>query len=252
MPELKAYTEGYVKGYEEGLREAFEEFLSLTNKGYTGREMQILAKGQRTAIMEKVERRRRKMLAEMEFAEPIEEAASRSKPPAAPAIAPGPVAAPPQSVDLQPGGIYVLKDRSLEGPMASLRTQLSSGGRALCILRTHPDALRKRFGIECQMVWLTKTESCPPEDASRLEFVSPTDLPRINTMIKSFLGENKGGYVLLEGMEYLVTQNEFKNVLKFLQVIRDQVILAKGVMMVPLDPSVLEERDLKALEREMA
>jgi hypothetical protein len=112
--------------------------------------------------------------------------------------------------------------------------------------------LRRRYNIECQMVWLTKTEGCRPEDAAGCEFVSPTDLPRINTMIKSFLGENKGGHVLLEGMEYLITQNEFKNVLKFLQVIRDQVILAKGVMMVPLDPEALEERDLRALEREVS
>lgn len=247
MPELKAFTEGYVKGYEEGLREAWEEFLSLTNKGYTSREMQILAKSQRTAIAERVERRRRKAMAEIEFAEPIEEAPARPVQPT-PAIAPAPQATP---MDVQPGGMYVLKDKNLDGPMELMKRGIASGGKALCILRTHPDAVRKRYNIESQMVWLTKTESCPDVSAGRFELVSPTDLPRMNTMIKTFLSENKGGSVLLEGMEYLVTQNEFKNVLKFLQVVRDQVILAKGVMLVPLDPTVLEERDLKALEREM-
>jgi len=247
MPELKAYTEGYTKGYEEGLREAWEEFISLTNKGYTGREIQILAKSQRTAITEKVERKRRKMMAEIEFAEPIQEVPARQPPRPVPPLTPAPI-----TLDVQPGEIYLVKEGGLDSAMDLMTKSASSGSKGLCILRTHPDAVRKRFKTDYQMVWLTKTESCSPEDASKFEFVSPTDLPRLNTMIKSFLAENKGSKVLLEGMEYLVTQNEFKNVLKFLQVIRDQVILAKGIMLIPLDPAVLEERDLKALEREMS
>jgi len=247
MPELKAYTEGYAKGYEEGLKEAWEEFISLTNKGYTGREIQILAKSQRATIIEKVERRKRKMMADIEFAEPIEEVPVRPQPPPAPLATP---AAPP--LDIQPGGMYLVKDKGLEGAL-ELMTKGAPKSKGLCILRTHPDVVRKRFNSDFTMVWLTKTESCPVDDPqSRCEFVSPTDLPRLNTMIKSFLAENRGGRVLLEGMEYLVTQNEFKNVLKFLQVIRDQVILAKGIMLVPLDTAVLEERDLKALECEMS
>ncbi len=247
MPELKAYTEGYAKGYEEGLKEAWEEFISLTNKGYTSREIQILAKSQRSAISEKVDRRKRKMMAEIEFAEPIEEAPARPQPPATVETPPAPT-----PLNVQPGGMYLVKDRGLDGAMELMIKSASSGTKGLCILRTHPDAVRKRFKADLQMVWLTKTESCPVDDASsKFEFVSPTDLPRLNTMIKSFLAENKGGRVLLEGMEYLVTQNEFKNVLKFLQVIRDQVILAKGIMLIPLDSAVLEEKDLKALEREM-
>jgi hypothetical protein len=248
MPELKAYTEGYAKGYEEGLKEAWEDFISLTNKGYTSREIQILAKSQRTAIAEKAARKKRKMLAEIEFAEPIEEAPARPLPPQAMTMS---SSAPP--LDVQPGGMYLVKGGGLEGGLGLMTKNASAGAKGLCILRTHPDTVRKRFKVDYQMVWLTKTESCPVDDSStKCEFVSPTDLPRLNTMIKSFLTDNKGGKVLLEGMEYLITQNEFKNVLKFLQVIRDQVILAKGIMLIPLDPGVLEERDLKALEREMS
>jgi hypothetical protein len=243
MPELKAYAEGYVRGYEDGLREAWDEFISLTNKGYTSREIQILAKSQRATISEKVDRRKRKKMAEIEFAEPIEEA------PARPQVSVPPLSAP--LLNAQPGGMYLVKEGGLDGAM-ELMIKSAASTKGLCILRTHPDTVRKRFSTDFQMVWLTKTESCPSDDSSlKCEFVSPTDLPRLNTMIKSFLAENRGGRVLLEGMEYLVTQNEFKNVLKFLQVIRDQVILAKGIMLIPLDVAVLEDRDLKALECEM-
>ena len=247
MSEQKAYAEGLIRGYEDGLREAWDELISLTNKGYTSREIQILAKSQRATISEKIERRRRKAMADIEFAEPIEEAPARGQPPAA-MVTP----APPTQIEVRPGGMYLLKDGGLDGALGLMTRAPSPNAKGLCILRTHPDSVRKRFPVDHQMVWLTKTESCTAEDASgKCEFVSPTDLPRLNTMIKSFLTENKGGTVLLEGMEYLITQNEFKNVLKFLQVIRDQVILAKGIMLIPLDPGVLEERDLKALEREM-
>jgi hypothetical protein len=246
MSEQKAYAEGLIRGYEDGLREAWDELISLTNKGYTSREIQILAKSQRATVSERIERRRRKVMADIEFAEPIEEAPARVQPPAMAAPPP------PAKVDVRPGGMYLLKDGGLDGALGLMTNTLSPNAKGLCILRTHPDSVRKRFPVDHQMVWLTKTESCSTEDASdKCEFVSPTDLPRLNTMIKSFLTENKGGTVLLEGMEYLITQNEFKNVLKFLQVIRDQVILAKGIMLIPLDPGVLEERDLKALEREM-
>jgi hypothetical protein len=245
MPELKAFTEGYLKGYEDGLREAWEEFLSLTNKGYTNRELQIMAKGLRTNMTEKLERKRRKMMAEIEFAEPIEEVPRRP----APGTAPAP---PPGQADYSQVGMHVINSMDLEMPMGMLGQAIASGCRALCIARTHPDAIRRRFGIDCQMVWLTKTESRPADgDQSTIEFVSPTELPRVNTMIKTFLSVNKGGIVLLEGMEYLIAQNEFKSVLRFLQGVRDQVILAKGRMLVPFDPTVLEERDLKALQREM-
>ncbi len=245
MPELKAYTEGYVKGYEDGLREAWDEFISLTNKGYTSREIQILAKSQRTTIVEKVDRRKKKMMAEIEFAGPIEEVPARSH---ASAATP---AERPSSLNVQPGGMYLVREGGLDGAMGIMLNGASTT-KGLCILRTHPDAVAKRFKTDFKMIWLTKTESCSADGSSgKFEFVSPTDLPRLNTMIKSFLTENRGGIVLLEGMEYLVTQNDFKNVLKVLQVVRDQVILAKGVMLIPLDTAVLEERDLKALECEM-
>jgi hypothetical protein len=86
--------------------------------------------------------------------------------------------------------------------------------------------------------------------SSKFESVSPTETPALTTLIKSFLSENKKGIVLLEGLEYLINQNDFKTVLKFLSGTKDQVFLAKGILLVPFDPVVLEPKDLKALERE--
>ncbi|MEM0448703.1 MAG: DUF835 domain-containing protein [Methanomassiliicoccales archaeon] len=241
MAQRNSYAEAYIKGYEDGLREAWEEFLSLTSKGFNSREMQILVKGQRMAIKEKVENKRRRMPAEADL---LEQADLESKP--------SPKTPQEPRLEARPANLYLIKDRDLNGPMDHLKRHLASGGKALCILRTPPDSVRQRFGVDCQTVWLTKTEVLRQEEGLTCELVSPTDLPRLNTMIKTFLSENKGGHIILEGMEYLITQNDFKNVLKFIQGVRDQVILAKGMMMIPVDPGALEERELKALEREVA
>lgn len=246
MSEQKAYAEGYLKGYEEGLREAWEELLALTNKGYTSREIQLLAKSLKSAILEKVERKRKGLAKEIQFSEPIEEVPIRIEM-TTKMDAPRPL----PEFELAPGALTILKDKRLDQPIAALKQQRSAGVKPLCILRTHPDIIRKKYDIDCAMVWLTKTESCTTGDEkSSIEYVSPTELPRLNSVIKSFLTENKGGAILLEGLEYLVTQNDFKSVLKFISAIKDQVILARATFIMPFDPTVLDPKDLKALERE--
>jgi hypothetical protein len=246
MSEEKARAEGYVEGYEDGLNEAWDELLALTTKGYTSREIQILAKARRSTIQEKLEQKRKVMMKEVEFTEPIQEVEAPTK-----SVAESTPSALDELV-VRAGWLYILKDKRLEQPIAVLKQRLMDGAKTLCILRSHPDNIKTKYGIECQMIWLTKTEACPVDDCqqTRIEFVSPTELPRLNSLIKAFLSESRGGVILLEGLEYLITQNDFKSVLKFIQGVKDQVILTKGIFLVPFDPTVLDPKDLKALERE--
>jgi hypothetical protein len=246
MSEDKARAEGYVDGYKDGLNEAWEELLSLTTKGYTSREIQILAKARRSAIQDKVEIKRKGMMKDVEFTAPIVEVPARDLP------SPDAASASAAELEVRAGWLYIIEDKRLEQPISVLKQRQDAGERTLCILRSHPDNIKTKYGIDCSMIWLTKTESCPVDDCQRnqIEFVSPTELPRLNSLIKSFLSENRGGAILLEGLEYLITQNDFKSVLKFIQGVKDQVILTKGIFLVPFDPTVLDPKDLKALERE--
>src|SRR5512137_2919230 len=107
MSDDKARVEGYVEGYEDGLNEAWEELLALTTKGYTSREIQILAKARRSIIQEKVDLKRRGMMKDVEFTEPIVEVPARN--------APAPEAAPSSAAELEvrAGWLYILKDKRL-------------------------------------------------------------------------------------------------------------------------------------------
>lgn len=45
---------GYIKGFQEGLQEAWDEIIKLSTKGYTSRELQIMAKTKRSMLFQKV------------------------------------------------------------------------------------------------------------------------------------------------------------------------------------------------------
>jgi hypothetical protein len=238
VSEEESYAKGYLKGYEEGLREAWDELIALTLKGYTAREIQVLAKSNRTSIESKVQAKKRRISGELglDLAAREEEAAASipSK--------------------LSSGSTYLIKDGGLDNTLALFGQILQKGAKGLCILRTHPSAIKKKYGLDCAMVWLTKAEvSSSPDREGKFtgEFLSPTELPRLATLIKNFLTENRDGVIVLEGLEYLITQNDFKSVLRFLQLLKDQVTLAESIMLMPLDPSALDEKDFKLLEREV-
>ncbi len=259
MTEEESYAKGYMKGYEEGLKEAWEEMISMTSKGYTSREIQILAKTRRSQLQDKIDLRQKRLKREMDLSEekiidvPFQDLVK--SPPKSPVEQKEqesiPADEPTQPLKVIAGATYIIKDKRLDQPMTLMKANLKKGASGLCIVRTQPDHLREKYGLDCRMVWLTKMEGIRNDGASsNLEIISPTDTPAITTLIKTFLSENKKAMVLLEGLEYLINQNDFKTVLKFLSGTKDQVFLAKGILLVPFDPVVLDPKDLKALERE--
>jgi len=223
-------------------------------KGYTSREIQILAKSHKSDIPQKVEMRKKRVARELDvdFDAPAAKEERKVEPEVVAERAQAANA--PEPLSYQPGATVIIHDHRLELPISVLKAQMSVGKQALCIVRTPPDAIRKKHGIDCQMVWLTRTMSAEPTSPETTEdqnpYVSPTDLPKLTTIIKTFSTQNSGGAILLEGLEYLVTMNDAKAVIRFLSGIRDQIYLSKAFLMLPIDSSVFDEKDLKALERE--
>src|SRR4030065_1879032 len=48
---------GYVKGFQEGLQEAWDEIIKLSTKGYTSRELQIMAKTKKSMVFQRVQQK---------------------------------------------------------------------------------------------------------------------------------------------------------------------------------------------------
>ena len=80
--------------------------------------------------------------------------------------------------------------------------------------------------------------------------VRPKDLEKLSLAVEQFLTRERG-VILLDAIEYLVTNNNFITVLRLVQTIRDQVAINNGVFLVSVNPSALDPHQLTLLEREV-
>jgi len=239
MVQEEDYAKGFIKGFQEGLQEAWEEIIKLSTKGYTSRELQIMAKTKKSMLFQRVQQK----------IDELEKATGRKL--VLPDIARP--AAPPPAVQLLPGWSYVIKEERPDKGFTLFASLLSQGSRGLCISRSHPDVLKQKYKFEAEALWLTKTEKSPtPEVLNEPEYVSPNNLAHLASSIKDFLAKGEKGAVIIEGLEYLNTQNDFKSVLKFVQLINEQIVLDKGFLLVPVDEATLDTKDFSLIEREMS
>lgn len=234
-------AKGYIKGFQDGLQEAWDEIIKLSTKGYTSRELQIMAKTKRAMLFQRVQQK----VADLEQALGRKLSLGDA---AAPAAAP---TTPP--VQLLPGWSYAIKEDRPERSFAMFSALISKGGRGLCISRTHPDILKQKYGFEAESLWLTKTEATQGAPETKgIEYVSPNNLAHLASAIRDFLSQGENGAVIIEGIEYLTTQNDFKSVLKFIQLINEQVVLDKGFLIMPVVEGTMDPKDFSLVEREMS
>lgn len=91
-------------------------------------------------------------------------------------------------------------------------------------------------------LWLTRIEAPNSVDPSKLHV--------IQGRILEFLAGKKGSLVVLDGIEYLLLHNDFKGLVKFLTSLKDHVLLYDSLLIVILDPRVLDRRQHSVLLRE--
>ncbi len=130
----------------------------------------------------------------------------------------------------------------------SLSYQLANAANAegvpiYCVTRMFPDKIREQFGLEdIPILWLSNVGK---EDAVR-----PKDLEKLSLFLEQFIKE-QGGLILMDGLEYLITNNNFITVLRLIQALRDQVSIRNSILLLTVNPSTLESSQLNLLEREV-
>ena len=82
--------------------------------------------------------------------------------------------------------------------------------------------------------------------------VEPSALVDIASAISEFASEGGNAAVLLEGIEYLISQNGFASVQRFLQKVNEKVVLNGSYLLLSANPAALKEQEYRALAREMA
>ncbi len=147
-----------------------------------------------------------------------------------------------RALNLEPGQIYLVK-KSPASAFDIFAGSVFSGYEGLCITRVHPNTLRKKYGLEkTPIIWLTGEASEGEQSVKSIQDLS--------ILIARFLDKAKKAVILLDGFEYIVTNNGFEPFIRFLQILKDRVQRSSGVLIAPLLREALEPKELALVERE--
>jgi hypothetical protein len=130
------------------------------------------------------------------------------------------------------GKSYMVEDR-----------ELGLGAQGLIITREHPDMVREKNKINTiPIIWLTSQPG-----PGRIE---PTNLSIMQHTITEFLQKSENPVILLDGLEFLISNNKQEKVLQMVMVLRDEMMLCSGKFLLPVDPRTMDLRSLAFFERD--
>lgn len=146
------------------------------------------------------------------------------------------------SIHLREGAIYLIKERK---PLLSYKLfekALSLGLPGLCVTRQFPARLKEKFNLpNARLIWLSHT---PGKDSH-----NPTNIGTLATLISSFVEKYSKSVSLIDGLEYLVINNGFQQVLKFTELINEQVMQSESIVLVPISQNAFSDKEIALIER---
>lgn len=250
----------YARGYRDALVDTWETVIKLATKGFSSRELQIMSKSNAMEAIEQIDVKIAQLEAELAQNEIID----TDDP-----IDPMPEVIPVISVNVKPGMSYMVKEQKPARCYKMFEKEIATGKTGLCVSRTSPTVIRDNYRIgKTQVIWLTSSErmdtNLPPSalgvmtddrDAAGAndEYVQPNGngLSFLYSYMLNFLDGNHGGIIVFEGLEYLISHNNFPSVLKFFQKINEDFKSTNSIFIVSVNPSAFDSKQLSQLENEM-
>lgn len=150
----------------------------------------------------------------------------------------------PRHVPLERGSSYLLSDEKPDRAFQILASEIAHGGKALVIARLYPDEVRKRYGLkDVPVLWLSRGYG--------KETVNPTNLGALVQDIERFMSGKEDSVVLLDGLEYLLVQNNPQKVVKFIQVLVDSASIHRSKLIVSFDVKSVSEAVRALITRDL-
>ena len=147
--------------------------------------------------------------------------------------------------ELIEGHSYLLEEDRPDTAHRLLVQKIKEGRPGLGIIRGNPKGLRSKIGHgEARLLWLTDRES-------KTEKTVPPSLERIVSIIQGFVEEKKRVVILLDDIQYLISNTNFEGVIRFVRNIVDEVSEREAIFIVSLNPESLRAQERSILEREL-
>ena len=151
----------------------------------------------------------------------------------------------PENIEIKPGLGYIIQEEKPERCLKIFKQLLKQKIHGLCITRTHPQRIRDEYQLQKVPIYWLSADSPAKEN-----ILVPTFLPQLNTIIIDFIQKYDDVVILLEGIEYLIDQNDFKAVLSLIHSLNDNIMGSKARLLLPIDPLILDKRELHMLSRD--
>jgi CBS domain-containing protein len=151
----------------------------------------------------------------------------------------------PIVIALEGGRSYLIEEKKPTKSCEIFVDMVKHGHKGMCICRINPNKIRETYDLATTpLIWITDIKTDEPH-------LDSTDLAGISNVVSEFVKKAEDGVVFIEAFTYLITRNDFANVLHMIQHIRDVISEGKSSLILHVDPVVLTERELELLTQEI-
>ncbi len=146
-------------------------------------------------------------------------------------------------MDIEKGVCYLVKEKKPDVSYRLFEVLLEQKIPGLVVTRQYPERVRRERELsDARIIWLSHT---PGED-----FHNPTAIGTLAKVLQKFIEDHNGeGVILLDGLEFLIINNGFLQTLMFVEHVNEFIMQQHGILLLPVSPETLEEKELALLER---
>jgi hypothetical protein len=145
-------------------------------------------------------------------------------------------------IELKPGTLYIFQDKRADRALGLYNLMKSKNSEVLVVTRLHPDRLIEDFQIPSSNVfWLSNSAGARNINPQNIGILT-------DTLIRTY--EKGGAAVILEGIEYLMLQNDFSKVLKLMSYLYESVAVNHGMLVITLDPEAFNTKEFALLTKD--
>ncbi len=148
-----------------------------------------------------------------------------------------------QKYDLDYGCSYLIVEGRPKKSYEIFKDLVSHGVFGLVITRTFPGRIQKIHQLEkTPLIWLSKSEQ---EESA----ISGSNLGSLYHTISEFIHKSSRSVLILDGLEYLITVNNFDRTIQFLNDLFETIMTSQAILVIPINPQAIEPKELAILER---
>ena len=142
------------------------------------------------------------------------------------------------------GGSYLISDKDNKSALDLFAALSISDYEGLFVTRANPEIIKDMSLLrENQVVLLSQ------KNLGKFENIS--DLDALITKIEKFGMNNRNSVILLDGVHYLLTRYSFEKFIEALYQIREMVANTNSILLLRIDPLLLDVRQMAVLENEL-